>query len=515
MNGGILGSVNSITTDTASGVWDLDEQKLALQQNIWPLGIGITPTIDYLIVAGGGGGGGRFGGGGGAGGLLAGTNLAVTSGPLITTTNFRKAYADTAYSAQGWIVGTDFTGTSGTFVYSITGIQQTSGGARTIVLPSSGNIYFELLISSFNFPLIGLARDSSVGGYNNVPSVFLTDGGRYGGLGGVNLGAFAAGDVLRIAYKADTAKVFIGRNNTWNEDPVSGAGTTIPGTGDFRIIFMSGSGSATANGTFRNPAQNTYSVPTGYTSPVDTSATTTGPRYIITVGAGGSGGTSGTSTGGAVSGNLGSDSSLVQSGSTSLISIGGGGGGGWSDTQNSTAKKNGGSGGGAGWGTSLNTGGSATSGQGNAGGSGSTSSTGFGGGGGGAGQAGAAGTSTVGGAGGNGLESSITGSAVFYAGGGGGASGTTFGAGGSGGGGTAAATTGGSGTANRGGGGGSVTGAVSASVIGGAGGSGIVIIRYPRTYQRLKSSNITGSPIFSVVGDYNIYTFTGSGSIIF
>jgi hypothetical protein len=47
----------------------------------------------------------------------------------------------------------------------------------------------------------------------------------------------------------------------------------------------------------------------------------------------------------------------------------------------------------------------------------------------------------------------------------------------------------------------------------GAGGSGVVIIRYPDTYDAATST--TGSPNVIVTGGYRIYRFWQSGSIIF
>ena len=49
-----------------------------------------------------------------------------------------------------------------------------------------------------------------------------------------------------------------------------------------------------------------------------------------------------------------------------------------------------------------------------------------------------------------------------------------------------------------------------AGVSGGAGGSGIVIVRTLHT-----AVATTGSPTITTDGDYNIYQFTGSGSITF
>jgi len=83
------------------------------------------------------------------------------------------------------------------------------------------------------------------------------------------------------------------------------------------------------------------------------------------------------------------------------------------------------------------------------------------------------------------------------------------GAGGAGGGG-AGGGCGTNGTVNTGGGGGGATGNYNCF---GLGGSGIVILTYPSRHAL--PSNVTGSPTFTVSGGYNIYTFTGSGSITF
>jgi len=200
-----------------------------------------------------------------------------------------------------------------------------------------------------------------------------------------------------------------------------------------------------------------------------------------------------------------------------------GGGSGACDVGGSLA--NGQAGGSGGGGLAANdpnsAGGAGTSGQGNNGGSGNgAGSTNYGaGGGGGAGAVGGNGNSTYPGNGGVGLQSSITGTATYYAGGGGGGyySATTGyrSSGGLGGGGMGASSSvaAESGAANTGGGGGGGFNGP-ATINGGAGGSGVVVIAYPDTFPAL--TNIPGSLTYNqpTRAGYRVYRFTaGSGTI--
>ena len=222
-----------------------------------------------------------------------------------------------------------------------------------------------------------------------------------------------------------------------------------------------------------------------------------GTTYNFTVGSGGASGIYSTTYNYNNKGTQGVNSTAL-----GLTAIGGGFGQGG---DNMGVGGSGGSGGGA-WAPGY-AGGSGTTGQGNAGGASGNSQP-YGGGGGGAGEAVKAfNDSTRPAEGGNGLQSSITGTATYYAGGGASSAyGATSGySGGLGGGGTGSnlTTTVGispyNGTANTGGGGGAS----------GNGGSGIVILRVLTADY---SGTTTGSPTVTTDGSYTVIKFTSSGS---
>ena len=218
---------------------------------------------------------------------------------------------------------------------------------------------------------------------------------------------------------------------------------------------------------------------------------TSGSVYTATIGAGSTATTSNPQPNG-------SNSSLT--GVTTAL--GGGGAGGWFNVSGLS----GGSGGGAG----ANTGspGAGTAGQGFAG--GNSFNGGGAGGGGGAGAVGGNGASGVGGSGGNGAQSSITGTATYYAGGGAGwTDGGTAGTGGLGGGGngiTTRAVNPNAGATNTGSGGGGGGGSGNK---GANGGSGVVFLSVPTANY---SGTTTGSPTITTSGANTIMKFTSSGT---
>lgn len=219
-------------------------------------------------------------------------------------------------------------------------------------------------------------------------------------------------------------------------------------------------------------------------------------EYLVTIGAGGSGGV-----------NTYADGNNSSFGS--LIAIKGGGGGSpYASTYPN--KPNGGAGGSGGGGSSSSpgTGGTGTAGQGNNGGQGAGAGS-TAGGGGGAGAAGGNVSGSIAGSGGIGRIDTWNGSTRYLAAGGGGASGGSGspGSGGSGGGGNGSGgdsnAYAGNASGSTGSGGGGATGGGSAGS--GSGGSGIVIIRYQGA-QRGTGGTVTSA------GGYTIHTFTSSGT---
>jgi hypothetical protein len=121
----------------------------------------------------------------------------------------------------------------------------------------------------------------------------------------------------------------------------------------------------------------------------------------------------------------------------------------------------------------------------------------------------------IGGNGGPGITSTITGSSVGRAGGGGGGGNTTAGTGVDGGGSGGKTTVNGtSGTVNSGGGGGGTIAGPSGNYSGGAGGSGIVILKFPATYNITASAGVTISS--QVLAGYRVTSIIGgTGTVSF
>ena len=299
--------------------------------------------------------------------------------------------------------------------------------------------------------------------------------------------------------------VYSGATNGWIPNSDDDVTLETPQTYNIDLLVVAGGGSGakgnSGGGGGGGMRTTTYSnVPSG-------------TNFTVTVGDGAAG------VGAISQASNGSASSIAGSGFTTISSAGGGGGG-----NGSGQGLAGGSGGGDGYNASAPGGAgntpSTSPSQGAAGGNGASADpaygAGGGGGGGASGVAGGNGSGSAAGNGGNGTQSSITGSAVYYAGGGGGAADNNVGASGDGGsGGGGAGGTGGGGradtysdaTANTGGGGG---GHYNAPSRGGNGGKGVIILSMPDASY---SGTTSGSPnVTTGVSGKTIIKFLGSGS---
>jgi hypothetical protein len=299
---------------------------------------------------------------------------------------------------------------------------------------------------------------------------------------------------------ANTFNFTITATNTYNQPTARAFSISITAVINTTTLLVAGGGSGGTG----------YYGGGGGAGGVLESSTTISPgvTYTITVGTGGVGTTTQTNRGG-----NGGNSSISGSGFSTITAIGGGGGGSRNnDTANGNATgADGGSGGGSAFPPTSVGGrgvypGSAYLSQTRQGYDGAPApvyGTDYGSGGGGAGAVGKYGSDSGSRDGGIGVQSSITGSAIYYGGGGGGAYGGPWAGGTGGGGGTNTA-----GTANTGGGGG---GASANNGQGGTGGSGVVIIKYPDTFT---AATTTGSPTITAITGYRIYKFTGTGTFV-
>lgn len=405
---------------------------------------------------------------------------------------------------------------SGTLPASSGGTGLTSPGTSGNVLTSDGSAW----VSSAPSSAVSYPQNIQSGNYTLV----LTDAGKH--IYSANTGtqtitiptnasvAFPIGSLITIVNMG-TNKITLSFSGVslYSNGSTSALSTAIVTSGTSVQIVKTATDSW--NATFGDLIPNTYS-----------------GSYLIVAGGGGGGGQEG---GGAGAGGMLTGTQTFVGGTTYSFTVGGGGagavgqgttgsnstafsltalGGGGGGSGSGAAAGNGGSGGGAGGYSNPTAKGLGTAGQGNNGGNGDAAPNYGGGGGGGAGGVGQAAGGSVGGNGGVGLQSSITGTATYYAGGGGGGiyssgSGGTGGSGGGANGGNGGSGTyAPSGTANTGGGGGG-GGNIGGFQSGGTGGSGVIIISVPTADY---SGNTTGSPTVTTSGSNTILKFTSSGS---
>ena len=530
-------------------------------------------SADYLVVAGGGGGGAYEGAGGGAGGFLTSTatlstlntySITVGAGGISagSTSGAGNNGSNSVISGTGLTTITSIGGGGGGGLASQAGKNGGSGGgassnSTTVGLATSGqgnngglgtgvpgagtggggggageagntdgpSYGGDGLASSISGTSTyyagggaGYSGSGAQGGLGGGGNISTPGTANTGGGGGAWDGATPAGNggsgIVIISYTSATPKFVGGTITTSGGKQIhtfTSSGTLspiTPITANFLVVAGGGGagddlGGAGGAGGFRTSAGTSG----GGGSAESALTLYSGATYVVTVGAGGAGATSG-----GANGTNGGNSSIAGTGITTLTSVGGGGGAGDGSGGGIGTAQSGGSGGGAASGSGY-AGGAGTANQGYAGGTnpgGTYYGASAGGGGAGAAGTGRSGSSATGGNGGNGVQSSISGTATYYAGGGSGGTGTsgtsgTPGLGGGGQGRTYAGSTvkGGNGQANTGGGGG---GGTSAGGDGGDGGSGIVIISYAGS-QQFNGGLVTTS------GGNTIHTFTSTGAL--
>tara|TARA_R110002020_G_scaffold16421_1_gene57932 strand:+ start:1928 stop:3910 length:1983 start_codon:yes stop_codon:yes gene_type:complete len=434
-------------------------------------------NVEYLVVAGGAGGGsggagGAGGGAGGAGGMLTGTlslststgsttirNTALISnvdGGIAAISNWEQKQGIKLTSSESGRILNKITVNlkkTGTPTGNVQAVVIKGSNPQATVSASSNTIVANSLTSSYVETTFTFSSDYTTATDDYI--MIIATGG-------------ASGNYVQIQQSSGVLKRVYANNGdtSWT----GGSGTE---NGVVMNVFGVGSGSG---------------------------------NHTVTVGTLGAGSTTTNTTYSSLGANA-KGSNGNNSGFHSITSTGGGGGAGGINTGSFGVGADGGSGGGDAF---YQGAGSGISGQGNDGGdsptSGGSSVDGRwnGGGGGGAGTAGAGGSQNGGGAGGSGLQSSISGTATYYAGGGGGgvwqATGVTGGDGGSGLGGAGGNYNSGGSDATgygSGGGGGGVTGnSSSPSYAGGDGSQGIVIVSYVND----GSITATGGTITTVSG---------------
>lgn len=520
-----------------------------------------TPiTANFLVVAGGGGAG-NGAGAGGAGGFRTSAGTSGGGGSAESALSLSLSTSYTVIVGAGGAGGTGVNGSNSSFGSLITSVGggacpdsssngtsggsgggggrgSNTGGAGTANQGyAGGNAGTTAGGGGGGAGAAGAAGSGNTGGNggNGVASSISGSSVTYAGGGGA-WGNSTGGTGGTGGGGTGIGGSGTGTSGTANLGGGGGAGSTISGQGGSGIVIISYAGSQLfGGGVVTTAAGNT--IHTFYTSGTLSPLSTLLANYLIVAGGGGGGYFNVINGGGGGAGGLLAGSNVtIDTNSTYVVSVGAGGatntqgsnstfstvstnavGGGYGGyaSGSSYIGGNGGSGGGAGQENPASTshnGGSGVIGQGNKGGASAYGSGGSyvnAGGGGGAGQAGFSATASNGGNGGNGSVSSISGTAIYYAGGGGGLSGgsgsgiTTGGLGGGGNGGwNGGSVSGVAGSANTGGGGGGGNGGTNTA---GAGGSGVVIIAYPGSTQRMAGGAVT------VVNNTTVHTFTTSG----
>ena len=312
---------------------------------------------------------------------------------------------------------------------------------------------------------------------------------------------------LRANTTDHTMEVY---NSTgWQALKEGGNAIILPLTVNFLVVAGGGGGGGLGGGGGAGGLQSSFGVNSSgrNTAALNNQTLVAGTAYNVTIGAAGNNGGYGPTFNGTNGGNS------VFTGTTTITAIGGGFGSSYNRPPSA-----GGCGGG---GSHVHyvPGAAGTAGQGYNGGNavnGAPYSAACGGG---TGAVGNPYNGASGGTGGSGMQNAITGTNTYYGGGGGGGSYSSEGgspvAGGLGGGGVGNnANYGGAGAANKGGGGGGGGYSGSTPSQGGVGGTGVIILRYPKSYAIAKTGSLISTT--AIVGTDNVTICeSGTGTITF
>lgn len=237
--GGAIGRFNSsnTTTNSASGIWNLNEVHSLKQVSTWP-SKDYPPQFEYLMAAGGGGAGyGNNVGGAGGGGLVIGTRPVTKGTPYTITIG-----AGGVGSGAG-VVGNGLPGANSSI----------SGGAVTEIALGGGRSSGENNInggdggsgggsgfngSSYGTGGSGLQTNTTYGiGYGN-PGQSSVAGGRGGGAGGSGAVSPPNGLSSNIALAGNVMYSSGGYSGSGNGSPNTGNGAGTGGTGGSGVVII-------------------------------------------------------------------------------------------------------------------------------------------------------------------------------------------------------------------------------------------------------------------------------------
>ncbi len=221
----------------------------------------------------GGGGAGQFGntnigGSGSAGIVILAYGSSVTYDSMTDVPTLTSATAANFAVLNPLNAETGMGGTLGGGNLDLSG----SGGKRSTIAARTGKWYWEFVSNSgaaSNFPISGLyvaGLGTYWPGYDGNSFGYFQGGGiYYNGSTSLTVSSYTDGDVLGFAWDADTGKVYVAKNGTWQNsgDPAAGTGQVATvSTGVDRVVGAYNSSGSCSINFGQRPF--TYTPPTGF-----------------------------------------------------------------------------------------------------------------------------------------------------------------------------------------------------------------------------------------------------------